>query len=351
MDAEAEAGMERKVRIGIKPMEAIEKDKARSQFDKNEQIYKRLAEEVKFILEHELSKAGIKYHSIVSRVKKFNSFWDKAQEKQMENPFTMTDIVGVRIVCLFLSDIRTVGEVVKASSDVISEDDKIEGQDAASFGYMSLHYDAILKKTYSGARYDQLAGLPFEIQIRTIAMDAWASASHYLDYKTEKDVPAELKRDFYALSGLFYVADQHFEMFFRSRQDVKERVSEDFASSSPNLDQAINLDNLKAYLAKRFPDRAEGTAAQHSDLIQELFSAGYTTIKQVDEVLNVGWDAFLQYERENPPGLHPEKKERFGRLGVVRITFDLWDDNFLAPRSAARGERMKKYRPLLKKKV
>src|ERR1700674_908912 len=137
-------------------MAALDKDKARSRFEKNEQIYKRLAEEAKFILDHELSKAYLKYHSIVSRVKKFNSFWDKAQAKQMEDPFTMNDIVGVRIVCLFLSDIKKVREVVRASFDVLSEDDKIEGPDAALFGYMSLHYDATLKKTYSGARYDQL---------------------------------------------------------------------------------------------------------------------------------------------------------------------------------------------------
>lgn len=43
-------------------------------------------------------------------------------------------------------------------------------------------------------------------------LNAWASISHYLGYKKESDIPAELRRDFNALSGLFYVADTHFAM-------------------------------------------------------------------------------------------------------------------------------------------
>ena len=50
----------------------------------------------------------------------------------------------------------------------------------------------------------------FEIQIRTITQDAWASISHYLDYKNEISIADELKKDFYALSGLFYIADTQF---------------------------------------------------------------------------------------------------------------------------------------------
>ena len=321
-----------------------DREQARRTFDKNEELYKRLADEVKFILEHELSKASLKYHSVVNRVKKFDSLWNKAQRKELDDPFTMTDIVGVRVVCLFLSDLNQVGEIVKASFDILSEDDKIQGHDAAQFGYMSLHYDARLKKTYSGARYDQLVGIPCEIQVRTIAMDAWASASHYLDYKTEKDVPAELKRDFYALSGLFYVADQHFEMFFRSREHIKEKVSKALQKRDPDLEQPINLDNLTAYLRRRLPDRKESDAASISQLIQELDAAGYESLKEIDEVLNHCWTTFLHYEKEHPPAARSKK---FADVGVVRVVFDIWDDEFVEPRRENWGEHLEQYRRLL----
>ena len=62
--------------------------------------------------------------------------------------------------------------------------------------------------------------MPFEIQVRTIAQDAWDSVSHYLDYKNNS-IRDELKRDFYALSGLFYVADTHFSFI---KQDKMRRI-------------------------------------------------------------------------------------------------------------------------------
>lgn len=122
---------------------------------------------------------------------------------------------------------------------------------------MSVHFIARMKQAYSGPRYDKIAGFLFEIQVRTIAMDAWANVSHHLDYKTDKDVPAELRKDFYALSGLFYVADRHFEMFYsqsiESRKQMKE-LFEDTASLEDKAMQELNLDTLSAYLVTKFPD-------------------------------------------------------------------------------------------------
>jgi len=95
--------------------------------------------------------------------------------------------VGLRVVCLFLSDIERVAKVVKESFEVLEEDNKIEGREISSFGYMSFHFTVQMKRSFSGPRYDAIASIPFEIQVRTIAMDAWATTSHYLDYKSDVD--------------------------------------------------------------------------------------------------------------------------------------------------------------------
>jgi ppGpp synthetase/RelA/SpoT-type nucleotidyltranferase len=73
----------------------------------------------------------------------------------------------------------------------------------------------MLPDNYTGPRYEDLKGLKAEIQIRTIAMDAWSNVSHYLEYKTPEAAPSSLRKDFYALSALFYLADTHFELFFQ----------------------------------------------------------------------------------------------------------------------------------------
>lgn len=179
------------------------------EFHNKERTFAHLETEAKYVVSKALEATDIKLHSITSRTKELPSFLDKIQRLDARNPFDeIRDIVGLRVICLFLSDIDRIAQIIRDSFSVLSEDNKIEGSEVSSFGYMSVHFIAIMKEEYVGPRYDPVAKLPFEIQIRTIAMDAWANVSHYLEYKSETDVPSELKRDFYALSGLFYVARQ-----------------------------------------------------------------------------------------------------------------------------------------------
>lgn len=270
---------------------------------------------------------------------------DKVERKQLRKPFEeIQDIVGLRVVCLFLSDIARIGEAIRDSFKVLSEDNKVEGHEAASFGYMSVHFVATMKKEYAGPRYNQIIGLPFEIQVRTIAMHAWATISHYLDYKSETDVPKQLRRDFYALSGLFYVADTHFEMFFKSSQESREKMAKLFEKAKSQVDQEINLDSLTAYLHKEFPDREHGDSKDISELIHELSRAGYTTIGDIEHAVETAWDAFILWEKEQPPGEVAGRK--FIDIGVIRCLFDLIDDNFCMPRRSILPE--EKYRKLLK---
>lgn len=296
----------------------------RREFSERERLYRQLKEEALFILEPAISSRNIKLHSTTHRVKGVDSFIDKAQRKESEKPFDeIRDIVGIRVICLFLSDIERIGEVVRESFSVIEEDNKVEGADVSSFGYMSFHFIATMKGEHSGPRYDAIANMPFEIQVRTIAMDAWANVSHYLDYKTDKDVPSELRRDFYALSGLFYVADRHFEMFFGSRKQSQERMKELFTSSASaeQLEQEINLDSLTAYLRRKFPETREANSEAVSDLIEQLRLAGYRSLDQVDEALNRGSDAFSAWD-----GIHAHTE--LTDVGVARVTLHIVDRAF-----------------------
>jgi len=209
--------------------------------------------------------------------------------------------VGLRVVCLFLSDIERVAKVVKESFEVLEEDNKIEGREISSFGYMSFHFTVQMKRSFSGPRYDAIASIPFEIQVRTIAMDAWATTSHYLDYKSDVDVPSDLRRDFYALSGLFYVADRHFEMFFRSSQTVRERIESTLARPKPELKQKLNLDSLTAYLKSKFPDRKDGEKQSISQLVSELRGQNFQTIEDVDVLVTSNLDWLLERRGSDRP--------------------------------------------------
>src|SRR5712691_7698356 len=148
-------------------------DEIRTEFHSREKTYAALRDEAYFILQQALLREASKL-SIPMRVKELSSFLDKAKRKDTKEPFTdIHDIVGLRVICLFLSDIPRIGEVIRESFAVLSEDDKIEGAEISSFGYMSFHFNAQMKTEYRGPRYDHIAGMPFEIQVRTILMDAW----------------------------------------------------------------------------------------------------------------------------------------------------------------------------------
>src|SRR5437764_919542 len=100
----------------------------RSNFDRMRPVFDRLREEVVFILDRALANADIKFHSLTYRIKSYESLMEKALGQELKNPLReVRDIVGVRVVCLFLSDIERVARVVEGSFDVIEKDNKIEG--------------------------------------------------------------------------------------------------------------------------------------------------------------------------------------------------------------------------------
>jgi len=180
------------------------------EYDAKKEAYKKLGEEIKYILQKKISEHNIKVHEIVARPKDVNSFLDKIRRKNISNPFEdIHDLVRARVVCLFLSDLKEICDIAKNEFDVFEEDDKINDDELNIFGYMCIHLKARLKHSPE-ERTKDIEGIPFEIQIRTISQDAWASISHYLDYKKESLIPRQLKKDLNALSGLFYVADTHF---------------------------------------------------------------------------------------------------------------------------------------------
>ncbi|HEX8733790.1 MAG TPA: hypothetical protein VF721_00570 [Pyrinomonadaceae bacterium] len=261
-------------------------EEAAQTFKQNERFYERLQEEALFTLKEEIDKTEIKIHSIPSRIKELDSFLKKISLYQIEKPFEdINDIVGLRVICLFLTDIEKIGNVIRNTFDVVKEDNKIDNSKFASFGYLSVHFIAKLGKNFRGTRYNNILDIPFEIQVRTIAMDAWANISHYLDYKTDKDIPEELKRDFYALSGMFYVADKHFQLFFDQRQEKNEEITEIFEKGQEEdiNSQPINLDTLKIFLREKLPDYE--VASDYSPLVQDLTQAGFKTIGEINSLL------------------------------------------------------------------
>lgn len=308
------------------------RDRLKTEYDKLRPRLERLEEEAKFILSSKLKKQRVKIHSVSSRVKDFSSVYDKLQRKSAKTRLhDINDLVGLRVVCLFLSDIEKIGRIIKKEFNVVYEDNRIEGYEVSSFGYMSVHFIAQIKDEYSGPRYDMIKGQNFEIQIHTVLMDVWAVISHYLTYKQDIDVPRNLVRDFYALSGLFYVADTHFELFYKASEESRRKTVENVKRRTLARTQEINSDSVAAYLDLKFPDREKPEPKDVSELVTELTQAGYQSIAEVDRAVKKASEAFAAAEKERPP--EGKRGLKFAQVGALRNCLDLVDKNFLKLRA------------------
>ena len=135
-------------------------------------------------------------HNIESRLKSADSIIEKLRRKNIpispENARkNLLDIAGIRVTCYYISDIYVIAEMLSQRDDftVIKQKDYIKNPKPS--GYRSYHliinvpvYLAA-KKTYA----------PVEIQIRTIAMDFWASLEHQLKYKPSSAITPEISEE------------------------------------------------------------------------------------------------------------------------------------------------------------
>ncbi|MBC9006858.1 GTP pyrophosphokinase [Micromonospora aurantiaca (nom. illeg.)] len=329
----------------------IDEEQLRISFRQKRSLYESLEEEAKFALRSALKRADIKIHSLTSRVKDEDGFLEKVERKQYEAPFEqMPDMVGLRVVCLFLSDLKSVDAVIRETFHAMREEDKVNGGDDASFGYMSLHYECVLGDGYSGPRYDPINQLGFELQCRTIAMDAWANISHHLAYKGEESIPPELRKDFHAISGLLYVADQHFELFFKEARKSGEAALA--SAEEGDVDHGIlTLDSLQAYLNAKYPTRKPANRRLVASIFDEIVDAGYENLSQIDADIERASAAVEEFIRDQLKG-----DDRLNHVGALRATLSIANDNYLRARRdhiASENpnklvERYLKYRRLLR---
>lgn len=294
--------------------------------------FNKLAEEAEFALRSKLDPSGIKLHTISTRVKEKSSYLEKIERKGYTNPREQVeDVVGLRVVCLFTSDLERIQNIIHSVFDVNAEEDKIKSLPADSFGYMSVHYICTLDSKNSGPRYDHLKNIKFEVQCRTILMDAWANVSHYLAYKQGAGLPASLKKDFHALSGLFHVADRQFESFYDETQKSRSEALSIVADDKQLRSTAVNRDTLLALLAHKYPDRvsdAPEDLESTADLAEELIRVGYESIYSVEIDLERADAAARAYEKIYPPSDGFENLEQFTAVGLARQALGIANEEY-----------------------
>lgn len=136
-----------------------------------------------------------------SRLKTEKSIIDKLNKKGYEvttkNMIShVHDIIGIRIVCSFLEDVYDIVDIIKSSKQFKIKEEKDYIKNPKSTGYMSYHL-IVLVPIYLNETVEHVEA---EIQIRTSAMDFWASIDHKVQYKFPSEIPEEVKKEMYNCS-------------------------------------------------------------------------------------------------------------------------------------------------------
>ena len=134
-------------------------------------------------------------HHIDSRLKSPQSMMKKLARKGLPQTLeaaeaNLNDIAGVRIICNYLEDIYRIADLLQRQRDVefVHRRDYIENPKES--GYRSLHL--VIRIPVFLSSHTEL--VPVEVQIRTIAMDFWASLEHQLRYKSNHETTQQLRR-------------------------------------------------------------------------------------------------------------------------------------------------------------
>jgi putative GTP pyrophosphokinase len=171
-------------------------------------------------------------------IRKFNIKYRKTLETE-NTPYSIkdhiTDLIGLRIVCLYEDDIEKIKDVLIAHFEVIDVTDKISliEKTEDSFGYKGLHLDLKLgPERKEMPEYKAYSNFDFEVQIRTIIQDSWSVLDHKIKYK--KSIPNRLKRRINTLAALFELADREFrEIRSATEEEIRKAESEEEIDEMP----------------------------------------------------------------------------------------------------------------------
>ena len=265
----------------------------------------------------------------------------------------ISDLIGVRVVCLYEDELEKVAHLVRSHFDVMEVTDKVaavEGTEA-SFGYKGLHLDLRLNAAQRALpKHAACAGHAFELQVRTIIQDSWSVLDHKIKYK--KSIPGQLKRRINVLAALFELADREFRQIrdataaelLEAPDETAEAPPETGAQvpeKAPDAGSALNAFTFLKIATHFFKD-FEFEPYKVDSFVDDIqcWSPGMTRARfnaLLRETIGVVKRYKLHFEEQNPQGsfnpytvirhclyLHNNAAFRPALRNVAREAFEAW---------------------------
>jgi len=268
------------------------------QYHDNQAMYRSLKHDVEEIFKHIVEKNHFRISNMSIRIKKEEALKKKITYKNSYTDINqITDIVACRIITLFENDVDRIYECIKPNFKVIEYNDKRKKNydDRIDFGYNSLHL--LIKFNDERCQlieYSAYKDVIFELQIRTTLQHSWAEIEHGLGYKSQYEIPKDIRRKLTRLSAALELLDEEFVQIAKEvdeynkgivhiekilRTDINVNSLIQYVNTSPR----INLILEKLHKEFQFQFTRDSELISQSRMIHRLHYMGYTYIHELDE--------------------------------------------------------------------
>ena len=172
---------------------------------------------------------------VTGRVKEISSILEKANKFGIpldRLQYEIEDVAGLRIMCQFVDDIEKVVELIRSRKDMQVMYEKDYVTNVKESGYRSYHI--IIKYPVNMAEGQMV--ILAEFQIRTLAMNFWATIEHSLNYKYKQQIPKELTVKLKSAADAAYKLDEEMREIKEEIKDAQKlfEVKSDIISSIIN---------------------------------------------------------------------------------------------------------------------
>jgi len=185
---------------------------------------------------------------IKTRIKSPESIIKKLKKKGLDRTYAnmvnnLNDVAGIRIICSFIPDIYRLVEMFDNTEDIriLRRRDYIKSPKKS--GYSSYHLIVLVPVSFSTGTID----IKVEIQIRTIAMDFWASLEHKIKYKYENEVPKNVSKELIECSKMINKVDR--KMSKLGRNTIKQ-FTDSFEVNSKQVNRNSKYKMISKLLSK-----------------------------------------------------------------------------------------------------
>jgi putative GTP pyrophosphokinase len=264
-----------------------------NEYEKNYLYYEKFRGQVEDYIRSLLNNEHISFHSITSRTKNIDSLTKKIE---LKNKYQMlqdiTDLVGIRIITYYSDTVDQISKLIEKRF-VIDRDNSIDKRktiDPDRFGYRSLHYVVQINNGQIQFNTDfNYYDLKFEIQISSILQYTWAEIEHDLGYKSQEEIPYDIKRSFSRLASLLELADEEFlriknEIFAYKNQLMLSYLSAKLDKESLNVFKIKSPEFID--LISFFIKELEAKKASQGNFKNIISMLKYLNLKTLQEVDN-----------------------------------------------------------------